>query len=172
MLRMCDTCNNEIQGKRKKYCSDECGRLGRDPWEHLLKNVCLSGRYGSKGGSFPKTIAPHLVHITAADLQNKFNEQGQKCYWFGIKLNPKDIFIPRYPLALSVDRLDNSKEYSIDNIVICSRLANLGRGSYPADKFYRVVDELIESIRGYTITSVVENSREEQDFYFYGSDCN
>lgn len=111
-----------------------------DPWTRLMRNVMLSSDHGAGGGSKhnPKnregktkgtqSTKRHAVHITKEDLKQKFLEQGGRCYWFGIELDPDSLFIPHFPMALSVDRLDNDKDYVYDNIVICCRLANTGRG--------------------------------------------
>jgi len=47
-----------------------------------------------------------------------------------------------HPLAPSADRLDESKGYHKDNIVICTRLSNLGRQRYNIDKFHEIAEYL------------------------------
>ncbi len=82
------------------------------------------------------------IEITWQDVKNQRKQQGGRCFWFGTDLNPMDIFRPSYPLSMSVDRLDNEKDYLIDNIVICSRFANLGRGNCDVKTFAKVVRKL------------------------------
>ena len=49
-------------------------------------------------------------------------------------------YYPKHPLAPSVDKIDDKKDYTIDNIVICCRLANFGRNVYPFEPFQTVID--------------------------------
>jgi len=116
----------------------------RDPFEKLLENVKLSARYGSKGGSFSKyrELPQKEVLVDASDLRRMFIEQCGTCHWLQIPLNPYDIFVKSHPLAMSVDRLDNTKGYSEDNIVICSRLMNLGKSAADAELWESVIDRL------------------------------
>lgn len=79
-----------------------------------------------------KRVDPQL---SWRDLQKKFNRQGGKCHWLGVKLDPSNNFYKYHPMAMSVDRIDSSRGYTYDNIVISSRMANLGRGTYPANKY-------------------------------------
>lgn len=93
---------------------------------------------------------PNKVLLTEEDLRELWNRQDGKCYWFGIDLHLNLLFhtdpnyIPKHPLAPSVDKLDIHGDYSIDNVVICCRLANFGRNICPADKFRDIVDVVME----------------------------
>ena len=82
------------------------------------------------------------VSIDADYLEQLFDQQGGKCYWLGIPLDPSRIFIKKHPLAMSVDRLDNKKGYVPGNVVIACRMINLGKLDYPSDEFSRVISEV------------------------------
>jgi hypothetical protein len=97
----------------------------KDPWKKLLSNVKVSGRIWHTHKNKPKRI----VAISNLDLRRQFEAQRGLCYWFDVPLNPMDVFVAGNPLSPSVDRLDNSKGYEPDNIVICCRMANLGKGT-------------------------------------------
>ena len=71
-----------------------------------------------------------------------YNQQGGKCFWLGIPLEPEWVNESYHPLALSVDRLECGGDYVKDNIVICSRLANMGRSKYDKEKFSDVIGYL------------------------------
>ena len=55
----------------------------------------------------------------------------------------EDLFVPRSPFAVSVDRLDSSGDYTPDNIVLTLRFSNKGRGSYDDLGFKRRMRKLI-----------------------------
>lgn len=94
----------------------------------------------SKKNQLSKTVDDKF---TWKDLELKFDQQKQQCYWFRVKLDPQNNYIKNHPLALSVDRLDSNKGYTFDNIVISSRLANLGRGAFPAEEFEKICNLII-----------------------------
>lgn len=91
-----------------------------------------------------KTEIP--ITITWQDLEAKFLEQNKKCYWFGVELNPDDIFVPHNPLSISCDRINSGAGYTLDNIVICCRMANLGRSTCGFDEFKKVIEKIKENL--------------------------
>ena len=123
-------------------------RKRRSPWKKLMQNVRLNGHRkkehdrGNPDHGISGSYSRRTIDITEEDLKKLFKNQHGKCYWFGVKLNPRDIFIPHNPMAMSVDRIDNDKDYFKDNIVICCRLANLGRGSCDFKKFRKIIKRL------------------------------
>jgi hypothetical protein len=106
-----------------------------------------------------KVWEPRKLYLTEQDLIEKWKEQGEVCYWFKIPLNfdllyqnSADYF-PRHPLAPSVDRIDDSGDYTKENIVICCRLSNQGRNVFPFDKYH----EVIRLIKGETTVNSITN---------------
>jgi hypothetical protein len=71
------------------------------------------------------------------------NEQKVLCYWLDIEMSLPDLAISRSPFAPSVDRLDSSRGYHKDNIVLCTRFANIGRGAYDKEDFKPRLTKLI-----------------------------
>ena len=105
---------------------------------------------GSFTGSSPnsKPWIPSKIYITEQDLIEIWNKQDQLCYWFKIPLDFNLLFsnypgyFPKHPLAPSVDRIDDNKDYTKDNIVICCRFANFGRNVYPFKEFHDIISFL------------------------------
>lgn len=115
----------------------------KDPWKKLIKNTKSSGRR-AKAMTLKRRGIELSFGIKPEDLKNIYNAQNEKCYWFGIKLDPVLIFDKHNPLSMSVDRLDNDKGYEKDNIVICCRLANLGRQNCDFYKFKDIIKYIKE----------------------------
>ncbi len=81
------------------------------------------------------------ITLTPEDLIRKYEEQNGLCYWSELQLKPEFNYIKRHPLAISVERVDNSKGYTYENIKLVIRMFNLGRCSYQGD-FHEVVENL------------------------------
>lgn len=73
-----------------------------------------------------------------------WGQQGGKCYWFGIDMEPSSK--PRHPNKPSLDRLDGGVGYVPGNIVLCCLAANLGRNNVPVE----VWADFCRRIRGTT----------------------
>ena len=113
-----------------------------NPWRQLLYHAKIAGKknlqYFKKKNIF--------FDLTWRDLEKQFKKQKERCYWFGIKLDPFGIFKKDNPLAISVDRLDNLLYYSKNNIVVCCRLANLGRNRCTKEEFRKIANKLKREI--------------------------
>ena len=85
------------------------------------------------------------IELDWKDLKRIFEKQDERCFWLGIKINPMDIFDKGNMLAFSVDRIFNHKGYTEENVVITTRLANLGRGSCNFEKFKKDIEKIEKS---------------------------
>lgn len=63
--------------------------------------------------------------LTVEDINELFKKQKGLCYWFKVPLVPSDK--TKHPQQPSLDRLDRSKGYTKDNIVLTCYSANIGR---------------------------------------------
>jgi hypothetical protein len=131
--------------------------MARNPWKKLLRNIRISGRM--RDAHLDK--APKNVMVTWEELKEIFKEQNKRCYWLGIPLNPQDIFISYYPLAMSADRIDGNADYHKDNIVICSRFANLGRSQYGAKEFEELMQRVKHEIVGSMLFPKIKLEKKE-----------
>lgn len=85
------------------------------------------------------------ITLTPEDIIKKYQEQSGLCYWSEISLDAQFNYIKRHPLAISVERLDNTQGYTYENIRLVLRMFNLGRCSYAGD-FHQVVSLLKQKI--------------------------
>jgi hypothetical protein len=109
-------------------------------------NPKFSGReYHKNAACSSQSTRRHEVAITEQDLKELFDEQGGLCYWFGIKLDPLDIYKSHYPMAMSVDRLNNKLGYIKGNIIICCRMANLGRQSCAPEDYRKILNGIFKA---------------------------
>lgn len=65
--------------------------------------------------------------ITIEDIHNQYNKQKERCAFSGI-----EIF---FGIDASVDRIDSSKGYTIDNIQIVHKTLNIMKRDIPNDEF-------------------------------------
>ena len=119
-----------------------------------MNNVMLSAKYGAAGArtttllkeagytteEVNNRIANNYsgnkdVEIDHLYLEKLFFEQNGRCAYLQTIIDPMDVFISNHPLAPSVDRLDNSKGYTKENIVIATRFTNRGKESAEDDWF-------------------------------------
>jgi len=63
--------------------------------------------------------------LTVKDINELFEKQNGLCYWFNVPLIPSNQ--TKHPQQPSLDRLDRTKGYVIDNVVLCCYSANIGR---------------------------------------------
>ena len=126
-------------------------------FKKLWRNVNMSSVHGASGArtdTNPKlsgrirkgnqSTRRHEISITIEDLKEAWGKQNGKCYWLKIDMSLDDLFISRSPFAPSVDRLDSSVGYHKENIVLCSRFANLCRGAYDRDDFRPRLNKLLK----------------------------
>lgn len=121
--KICKTCKKELDieyfhknGKKRngeQRFKPHCKKCSNARWLYkLVKNI---SRRSNKGGK---------SDVTMEFIKNLYDKQSGKCYWLGIELDITGKDILRKP---SLDRLDNSRGYFRDNIVITTIFANTGR---------------------------------------------
>lgn len=63
--------------------------------------------------------------LTVQDIKDLYDKQKGMCYWFNIPLIPSKN--KKHPQQPSIDRIDNKKGYTKDNVVLSCYSANIGR---------------------------------------------
>lgn len=114
--------------------------------ERLAKSL-LSGIAYSQGRNRVSGRAVKEVSLTPHDLIAIYAKQKGRCYWSGLRLDPKYNAIKHHPFAISPERLDNALPYDLANVVLCRRMFNLGRMAFPAKEFAEVMVMLCEEFK-------------------------
>lgn len=80
--------------------------------------------------------------VTPKDIENLLIKQNNKCYWTSLPFD-MDINNTKWkPYAPSVDRLDNSKGYTPDNICITLWAVNRMRGNLSVEEFTNLLNNI------------------------------
>jgi hypothetical protein len=103
------------------------------PLETLCNHARNSTKHKNKG-----------CDINEEFLKQLWEKQDGKCYWFGCKIDLMQS--TRHPLKATLDRLDNDKGYTKDNVVWASGLANMGRRDTPASEFRQVLNVVRDAV--------------------------
>ena len=96
-------------------------------------------------GPNQKQWIPAKIYVTPEELEEIWNKQNGKCYWFGVDLDLDLLYkdhpdwMPKHPLAPSIDKINVDGDYTKDNIVICTRFANFGRNVCDFNRFADIV---------------------------------
>ena len=101
-----------------------------DKWVIYLHKNCY--RNNKKFGSDMDFDHKYILEL--------YNKQNGLCGYFKIPL----IFSKehKHPLKPSIDRIDNSKGYTKDNIILCCLMANMGRNSCAYEVWTECLDGL------------------------------
>lgn len=93
--------------------------------------------------------------ITPEDLARIWEQQGGRCYLTGIKLSMGENANDTENITWSVDRIDNDRGYTPDNIIIIHKAVNMSRGTLSIAGFITMchkVAELFQEHRGVSLT--------------------
>jgi len=121
------------------------------PFNRFLRKIESSAKE-VPGRVRPKYVDPK---IDADYLQKVFEEQNGKCYWTGLPLN---IELKTGRLAMSIDRINQEKDYVIGNLCFTFVFFNIGRGSASIEDTIEVIKYLSRmpnnpNLKNYKITN-------------------
>jgi hypothetical protein len=135
----CNQCENKRQqewrdknrNKHRKY-DRELKQLYKTkyPFQTRLHNIRRSAiQHARNLNNLP-------MKITKAFIEELYNKQDGKCYYTGLKMKiqselNKDLMI------MSLDRIDSSKGYVEDNVVLCCWGINLLKGQHSVSELFK-----------------------------------
>ena len=107
--------------KKRKY--DEKRRIIKySSGEEFLKSLVSSKRSRKEPNDRRK-----VFNLTYEQVLDVYNKQDRKCFYTGLPF----VIKSKHPMSMTIDRIDNNKGYTVDNIVLCSRAINLMKHTYP-----------------------------------------
>ena len=119
----------------------------RNPWKKILANAQgAQNGWNKKHQKLGVNRPVKKFTVTAEDIEQEFIKQGGKSKWLGLPIDPNDVFRVHYPLAPSLDRLDNDKDYTPDNICISTRFENWGFNRASDDTKLECVNKIREQL--------------------------
>jgi AraC-like DNA-binding protein len=123
--RITSGCPNSCGCKRKRKC---------------YYDMSVAYFNGLERGAKERNIS---FNITIEEIYNQFLKQDKKCYFTGIPIKFSDLTVSTKSeqsqiQTASVDRLDSSKGYTKDNIVIVHKNINIIKGNVPYLDFINI----------------------------------
>ena len=147
-MKVCISCGIEKEendfhqsghGRRRRTCK----KCHNKNWKY-----CLLGNLSSKESLPPSTLVkgvrkprkPKDKRVDMKFLESLKDKQNGLCYWLNI---PLDFTMKDKLRKPSIDRLDNSRGYDADNIVLTTVFANTGRRDASVEEMKSFLDNYI-----------------------------
>lgn len=141
-MKKCSVCQKEknlndfYESQRGNKCKECILKITREYKKEKRKNVEFKKIESEKQKKRRVRLWQNaLIHstkrknkestLTVKDINEMFEKQNGLCYWFKIPLVPSNK--TKFPQQPSLDRLDQTKGYTKDNVVLCCYSANIGR---------------------------------------------
>jgi hypothetical protein len=128
----------------------------KNPWLQLLNNVkgtqAFNAWHQARGSNRPVKE----IRITEQDIIDVFQKQNGMSKWLNIPIDPMDVFKTHYPLAPSIDRIDNSIGYTPENICIATRFENYGFNKCTDSTRHECIARLRTHISANTLTEFID----------------
>lgn len=135
--------NGEVWYSPEEYQKKlECHRKSTEkyritnPFDFMVSNCLQRGK---------KYIINDIDTIFIKEL---WKRQKGKCYWFNVDMSLEKVKKKnsKNPLKASIDRLDNSKGYTKDNVVLSCYAANCGRANCEVDEWEKIIGIIKDGI--------------------------
>lgn len=76
--------------------------------------------------------------LTTEDIKTIYERQNGLCYYSGIEMKMDRTGI----YTVSVDRINSSKGYTVNNVVLCTSIVNSMKNKLPVDEFIKIVNAI------------------------------
>lgn len=133
---VCKYHHKEIGKNRKKEYRKDPKNKEKERLKYLERKIRLWANY-------LLINTKHRTHentITVEDIIDIYDKQNGLCFWFNVPLHP--TLIKKHPQNPSLDRLDRTKGYTKDNVVLCCYAANIGRNETTVEIWTDFIDVL------------------------------
>lgn len=138
LTKHCIVCNTEFKCNKRRalYCSEKCrNKKAAISGKYLdfrktsVENSLLSVLWGCRSRAKRRDV---VCNVSDEEVLQLLIKQNGKCAKTGIILEPskQDGFKNKNPYTVSIDRVNNSKGYTIDNIELVCTIFNLFKNSY------------------------------------------
>jgi len=121
--------NKIISGKKKSCGCLRNTKNSKDPLRKSLNRVY---------NRITKNKKWHNTDITLEFLWDLYIQQGGRCYYTGLDLE----LIKDNEYTISVDRIDSSKSYMKNNIVLTCRYVNFFKNNLSIDQFITLLENI------------------------------
>ena len=112
--------------------------------ENFIRYLCYRKAYYARRNEKKRSSAATLIwKITVNDVIDLYHRQKGKCALLKIPMTCE----LKNPRTISIDRIDSSKGYLIDNIQLVCNCMNLAKNTYSNESIKAVIKEAIE-VRG------------------------
>jgi len=138
----CKSCSNS----RNKNYRKKTIRYGNNWQKFIISTIKNSSSLARLSEKYDKDFNLEAMSEITVNFLTKLKEkQNNKCNWFGVDI---DFTRNNWLRSPSLDRLDNDKGYTRDNVVLTCRSANLARNKSTVEEMNNFLSELKNSIRG------------------------
>ena len=144
--------------KQKEFIKTEKSKQYQKEWYKLNKNKKKEN--SKKNTEIKKEKAPLKLLLNSIkngakrrnlefkiDLEfllDCWEKQNGKCYY--TKIDMKYIAFKKDPFQVSIDRIDSSKGYTKDNVVLCCQSINYMKNDYYIDDFHTFLNSLYHAL--------------------------
>lgn len=144
----CPKCNNQRTVKRRQHAIGMSSKICKKCSNKNNNPIGLIG--GVRLSFFRKyEVGAHQRNkewkITAEDAAKQLNVQNSRCALTGVNLDAGASGCHLNQITASLDRIDNSRGYTVDNIQWVHKDVNMMRGSLTIERFQELCRMVAES---------------------------
>lgn len=157
----------------EEYYCFVCGETNPDKFNKIYHNICKKcqqkeAREKMKTWSLAKHLYYHgknsrtgkktkeKCELSIEDIESILNRQSYKCYYSGVDFSNVDYMKTSKLNKPSLDRLDSSKGYTLDNTVICTWQCNVAKNDSSELDFIKMCYNVAKNFKDNNIEKLKE----------------